>query len=245
MLAVTVCAAPPSRAAEGGFVPGPVGSAAIRAATLPPPGAYLFGFSFAGRPLDFRDSAGVHTPLTLDGSTAGVSLGLGHVFAGEVWGGRVGMSVAGSYGQVCLRATDLAPVGLNTPVAFPNLAATWVSPPLLGDGTEFSARAFYSMHGRNADTGYRAGDMVVVDWAVSERIGRVQLGPAGSFARQVGPDRQDGMRGPTTNVTSLGGVIAMDLPEAGMFLSLKALRDVSAEWRLRQHRIGLRIGVRL
>ena len=127
----------------------------------------------------------------------------------------------------------------------PSVAGTLTLPPLLGDATEISGRLFYAMHGRNDATRYQAGDMVILDWALSERIGRFQVGAVGSFARQVEADRIADQPGPTTSVTAFGGVVAMDLPEFGAFLSLKAQRDVEASWRLRRDAIGLRIGVRL
>ncbi|QYU68202.1 transporter [Leptolyngbya sp. 15MV] len=160
-----------------------------------------------------------------------------------------GLTIAAGLGAVLPTGrydrTDIAPLGLNTLAIVPSVAATWVSPPWLADGTEVSLRAYHVTYGRNTATDYQAGDMVVLDWAISERIGRVQLGPAGSFVRQLEPDRQAGRRGPSTDVTALGAVLALDLPEAGMFLSLKVLSDVQATWRLRQDRIGLRIGIRL
>lgn len=298
-----------ARASEGGFVAGPVGGADIRAALLPPPGTYLLGLAFLGRAEDFRDNDGNRAPLSLEGGSGGLYLGLGHVLEAEVFGGRVGALFFAGYARACLRVvelarsqcqngftdsvaevfwsrriagfdfggpapndprrnwipygltvaagfgtvlptgrydrTDIAPLGLNTLAIVPSVAATWVSPPWLADGTELSVRAYYVTFGRNAATDYQAGDMAVLDWAVSERIGRLQVGPAGSFARQLEPDQQGGLRGPTTEVTALGAVVALDIPEAGMFLSLKVLSDVGARWRLRQDRIGLRIAFRL
>jgi hypothetical protein len=139
---------------------------------------------------------------------------------------------------------NLANAGLNTTVLVPSLAATWISPPWLADGTELSARFFYNIHDRNDTTGYQAGDMVVLDWAVTERVGRFQLGPAGTYATQLREDRQNGKNMGSTEVVSLGGVIAADLPELGMFVAFKALTDIEAQYRLRVDRAILRIGMR-
>jgi hypothetical protein len=139
---------------------------------------------------------------------------------------------------------NLAAIGLNTRVLVPSVAATWISPPWLADGTEFSARIFYNIHDRNDSTGYQAGDMVVVDWALTERIGRFQLGPAGTYANQVRDDRQNGQNLGRTEVVSVGGVIATGLPEFGMFIAFKALTDVEAQYRVRVDRAILRIGMR-
>ncbi len=300
--------AAPAAATEGGFVPGPVGGADIRAALVPPPGSYLLLFPSRSEAVDFRDAQGGRSPLAPEGAATGLGFGYARVFEGEVAGGRVGAAVMSTVGRLCLRLAgigsqcqvgpgdtfmelfwsrpvgelglpgpaaddprrayipygltvaaglgavlptgvysrrDIAPIGLNTPVLLPNLALTWTGPPILADGTEVSARLFYAVHGRNRDTGYQAGDMLVLDWALSERVGRFQLGPTGAFARQLEPDRLAGQRGPSTTVVSLGATVAMDLPEWGMFLQLKYLRDVEAEWRIRLDRVGLRIGVRL
>lgn len=143
------------------------------------------------------------------------------------------------------KRTDLVPVGFNTFVALPSVALTYVTRPLLFDGTEVSARAFYNVHGRNRATDYRTGDLFVLDWGVSERIGRFQLGPTGAWAKQVEPDRQAGRRGPSTSVLSLGASALVDVPEWGMFVQLKFLTDVAAEYRLTTHRAFLRVGFKL
>ncbi len=160
------------------------------------------------------------------------------------YGLTLGMSLGAMLPTGAYSPEDLAPLGSNTPVLVPSLAATWISPPWLGDGTELSTRIFYNVHGRNDSTGYQAGDMLVVDWAVTERIGRFQLGPAGTYATQIQDDRQNGRNLGSTEVVSVGGVIAVDLPELGMFVAFKALRDIEAQYRVRVDRAILRIGMR-
>jgi hypothetical protein len=148
----------------------------------------------------------------------------------------------GAYGT-----RDLAPPGLNTFVLWPNVALTWTSPPWLGDGTEVSARAFFLSPFRNPKTDYQSGQMAVLDWAVSERFGRWQVGAAGTAAWQTNADRvpvpgAGRVRGPTTSVTAVGPVVAVDVPELSAFVALKYLTEVEATWRLRQDRLTLRIG---
>ena len=159
------------------------------------------------------------------------------------YGLTVGLALGAVLPTGAYRSTDLVPIGLNTPVLAPSVSATWTSPPLLADGTEVSARLFYNIHGRNRATDYRAGELLVLDWAVTERMGAFQFGPTGSYARQMRPDRAAGTNGPSTEVLSLGAVAALDLPQLGMFVSAKALRDVEAAYRLRVDRAILRIGI--
>lgn len=162
------------------------------------------------------------------------------------YGLTVGVALGGIVPVGRYRRTDVAPVGLNTWVAMPSAAATYVSPPLLFDGTEVSARLFYNIHARNPATGYRTGDILVLDWGISERIGRVQLGPTGSWAHQLRADRlAGGRRGPHTEVTSLGAAVAVDVPERRMFLQAKFLTDLAAQYRLTIHRFFLRVAFAL
>lgn len=160
-----------------------------------------------------------------------------------------GLTVGAALGGIIpfgeYKRTDLIPVGFNTFVAMPSLAATYVTRPLLFDGTEISLRAFYNIHGPNRATDYQTGDIFVLDWGVSERIGRFQFGPTGSWAKQVEPDRQAGRRGPSTSATLLGASVIMDVPEYGMFVQAKFITDVAAEYRLTTHRAFLRVGFRL
>ena len=161
------------------------------------------------------------------------------------YGLTVGVGLGGIIPVGEYKRTDLVPLGFNTFVALPSVAATYVTPPLLFDGTEISARAFYNIHGRNRATDYRTGDLFVLDWGVSERIGRLQFGPTGAWAKQVEPDRQAGRGGPSTSVTSLGASAILDLPGFGMFVQAKFLTDIAAEYRLTTHRAFLRVGFKL
>ncbi len=160
-----------------------------------------------------------------------------------------GLSVGLGFGVLiptgAYRVRDIAPLGFNTWVAVPSLALTWISPPWLGDGTEVSARLFYDIHGRNPATGYQAGDMAVVDWAVTERLGLYQFGVTGSWARQVETDRLNGVRVASTSVSGYGAVAAMDIPAWGAFAALKYVQDAEARQRVRLNRVWLRLVMRL
>ena len=64
----------------------------------------------------------------------------------------------------------------------PTVAFTYVTRPILADGTEFSAKLYWNNYLENPATKYRTGDLVNIDFAISEKIGRVQLGVAGYYA---------------------------------------------------------------
>lgn len=161
------------------------------------------------------------------------------------YGLTVGAALGGIVPAGEYKRTDLIPLGFNTFVALPSVAATYITRPLVFDGTEVSVRAFYNIHGPNRATDYQTGDIFVLDWGVSERIGRVQVGPTGSWAKQVEPDRQAGRRGPSTSATLLGASLVVDVPEWGMFVQAKFVTDVAAEYRLTTHRAFLRVGFKL
>lgn len=147
-----------------------------------------------------------------------------------------GLHIAAGVGTIITtgryKTTDIIPLGLNTPVLLPSIAATYITPPLLFDGTEFSARVFYDIHGQNTATRYQTGDLVVLDWAVTERMGRYQVGVVGSYAKQVEPDELRSRRVASTTLTSLGGVLAIDIPETAMAVEVKGTTELGARYRL-------------
>jgi hypothetical protein len=69
-----------------------------------------------------------------------------------------------------------------------------------------------------------------IDFAVSERNGRFQIGVAGYFAFQVEDDRQSGVSVPPDGrrleALTLGGVLAYDMPEHNASLKIKFLTTV-------------------
>jgi hypothetical protein len=112
----------------------------------------------------------------------------------------------------------------------PTAAITYVSPPLLAEGTEISAKLYWNNYLENPATHYHTGDLINVDFALSEHIGRFQAGLAGFYAFQVEDDRLFGVPippdGRQTRLLSLGGVLAYDLPEYGASLKIKTLTSV-------------------
>ncbi|MFZ4805753.1 MAG: transporter [Hyphomicrobiaceae bacterium] len=124
-------------------------------------------------------------------------------------------------------------IGNNLWDVAPNVAFTYMTRPLLFDGTELSAKVYLNTYGENPDTHYKTGSLVNIDFALTERIGRAQLGLAGFYAFQIADDElhgvpvsPDGMRG---KVLHLGGVIGFDMPEHGASLKVKALTSVVTE----------------
>jgi hypothetical protein len=97
-------------------------------------------------------------------------------------------------------ASTFANVGSNKWAFSPNLALTYTTKsifgPSFGDATEFSARIFYTKYSTNTDIDYRDGDLVNVDFAVSQRFGQLQAGLYGSYVNQITDDEQGGIAVP-------------------------------------------------
>jgi hypothetical protein len=121
-------------------------------------------------------------------------------------------------------------VGNNLWDVAPLAAVTYVTPPVIAEGTEFSAKMYWNTYASNPDTHYKTGALINTDFAVTERIGRLQLGLAGFYAVQVADDHQDGFAlppdGRRARVLDLGGVVAFDLPEHATSVKVKALTSV-------------------
>lgn len=124
-------------------------------------------------------------------------------------------------------------IGTNIWDVAPAAAVTYTTAPFLAEGTEFSAKLFWNNYVENPETHYRTGDLLNLDFAVTERIGRWQVGLAGLYAVQVEDDRIDGIAIPPDGrqgeLLQLGGVVNYDVPERGGSLKVKALRSIEAE----------------
>ena len=84
-------------------------------------------------------------------------------------------------------------IGNNTFDIAPSIAVTYTTPPLIFDGTEFSAKLYWNNYRTNPATQYRAGSLIDVDFAITEHVGRFQVGATGFYAFQVVDDRQFGI----------------------------------------------------
>ncbi|MDO9381599.1 MAG: transporter [Hyphomicrobiaceae bacterium] len=139
---------------------------------------------------------------------------------------------AGPYDSSDLTERALS-IGTNIWDVSPAVAATYTTPPIFGEGTEFSAKLYWNNYRENPDTDYRTGDLVNLDFAITEHIGRFQVGIAGFYAVQIEDDKisgssipPDGRRG---ELLTLGGIVNYDMPEYRSSVKVKAFKSVEAE----------------
>ena len=122
--------------------------------------------------------------------------------------------------------------GTNIWDVAPSIAVTYTTPAIFFEGTEFSAKLFWNNYQTNPETDYLAGDLLDVDFAITEHIGRVQVGLAGAYAFQIADDRVSGMTVPPNGnrgeLLQLGCVLNYDLPEFASVLKFKASTSVVA-----------------
>jgi hypothetical protein len=145
---------------------------------------------------------------------------------------RLGFGVVVPIGQY--NATDITTQALSTGTNIwdfaPNVAFTYTTHPIIAEGTEVSAKLYWNNYLTNPATQYSTGSLLNLDFAISERIGRFQIGVAGFYAFQVADDRLFGVRiepdGRRAEVLNLGAVLAYDMPEHAMSVKLKALTSV-------------------
>lgn len=97
----------------------------------------------------------------------------------------------GNYNQQ-LQEMNGVTLGNNAFDLAPSMAVTYTTPPLIADGTEFSAKFYWANYATNPVTQYHASQLLDVDFALTGHIGRFQLGPAGFYVFQTGQDRQFG-----------------------------------------------------
>lgn len=166
----------------------------------------------------------------LGGGEAG-NAGLAPLPYGLTIGGGLGITMpTGSYDK-----HEPVNTGGNTWIVSPNLAVSYLTGPkysLGGDGTEFSARLFYSMPQKNHDTDFDAGTVVNLDWAITERYGNWQVGLAGQQAKQIDGDKlPNGLRTNDSKFSSgsVGPVVSVFLPSLGSQLKVKAAANYDAE----------------
>ena len=115
----------------------------------------------------------------------------------------------------------------------PTAGFTYTTPPIIADGTEISVRFFWNNYIENRDTHYQTGDLLDLEFAVSERIGRFQVGLTGFYAFQVEDDELFGVPIPpdgrrTTNA-QLGPIVNFDIPANSSSVKVKALTTVLTE----------------
>ena len=121
--------------------------------------------------------------------------------------------------------------GKNTLITIPNVALTYLTGPNLsfGDGTEISARFFFDTNARDAASGYQGGNLIDLDYAISQRFGgQFQAGIAGDYAQQLNGDHNAtfGLVAPGGDIYAkidLGPVFVWDNPQLATTFKLKAL----------------------
>ena len=138
----------------------------------------------------------------------------------------------GTYNQQTQSMNGVTP-GNNTFDLAPSVAVTYTTPPLIADGTEFSAKFYWDNYATNPVTQYHASQLLDVDFAVTEHIGRFQVGPAGFYVFQSGEDYQYGAivppDGKRLEYMALGAVINYDMSEYNAEIRFKANTTVFSE----------------
>jgi hypothetical protein len=124
----------------------------------------------------------------------------------------------------------------GTYITVPNVALTYDTGPNLSlfDATEISTRFFFDTSARNPADGYQAGNLIDLDFSLTQRTGNFQFGGAGVFAQQITSDHAAdySVVAPFGNKYSkfdLGPVFIYDSPGLDTTFKLKALFPVHHE----------------
>jgi hypothetical protein len=189
--------------------------------------------------------------LGLMGATAG---GSEHIPYGlTVAGGFAFKAPTGAY-----VVTNSFNVGSNLWILTPNIAVTYNTGPnwSLGDSTQLSARLFTSFPMKNGATNYQSGNVVDVDWSISQVFGRLQVGVAGAYAYQftndTGTNVISGLRCPSAACVdgnrngqfAIGPVLEYTFPN-GIFIKAKYSANVWSKNTDTTHYSTIQIGMKL
>jgi len=71
-------------------------------------------------------------------------------------------------------------------------ALTYTTAPILIEGTEISAKFYSNNYLENPETHYLTGQLLDLDFAVTEHVGRFQIGATGFYATQIEAIRDSG-----------------------------------------------------
>jgi len=138
----------------------------------------------------------------------------------------------GNYNEQSQALNGVTPGNKTFDIA-PSMAVTYTTPPLIADGTEFSAKFYWDNYAKNPNTQYYASSLLDVDFAVTEHIGRFQVGPAGFYVFQTGMDRQNGVvvppDGRRLEYMAVGGVVNYDMAEYNAAIKFKANATVFSQ----------------
>lgn len=145
-----------------------------------------------------------------------------------------GLTVSAAYSMLFGVGTydkdKIVSTGRNVTYMIPNAAVSYLTGPnWLGDGTEFSARVFLDIATENKATNYKNGPVADIDFAVSERMGKWQVGVAGYYAKQLSDDERDGDKIPGGNrfgSAGIGPVVSYTIPKWKSNVKFKLLAPV-------------------
>ena len=137
-----------------------------------------------------------------------------------------GLAVAGGLGITFPTGTysehHANNIGSNQYTYSPSLSLTYTAPSLLGktlgEGTQFSARFFYNMYGKQKDRNYRNGDLLNIDYAITQLKGKWQFGLTGTYYVQTTDDKfYEGTTGikNKTQMLSVGPIIGVSFKIMG------------------------------
>jgi hypothetical protein len=146
----------------------------------------------------------------------------------------LGLGVVIPFGKydASLQSTNGITIGNNTFDIAPSVAVTYTTPPIMFEGTEFSAKLYWNNYGTNSLTQYQAGSLIDVDFAISEHIGRYQVGVTGFYAFQIADDQKLGVTippdGRRIELLNVGAIANYDIPEFGSVFRIKALTTAVA-----------------
>jgi len=157
----------------------------------------------------------------------------------------IGIGAVLPVGQYNVQQVTQQGVGLGNNIfdIAPSVAITYTTPPIFAEATEFSAKLYWNKYRSNSATQYQTADLLTVDFAVTERYGRSQMGVTGTYAFQFDGDKQIGVTVPPdgrrSEVLLLGGILAHDLPEYGMSMKVKAVSSVWAANAVRSQTVTI------
>lgn len=162
-----------------------------------------------------------------------------------------GLTVLAGFGMIFPTGTfsDANPtkqalsIGTNTWDFAPTFGITYTTRPIFADGTEFSVRFLWNNYLENAATQYSTGDLLDIEFALTERVGRFQVGVAGFYAWQSEDDEFFGVPilpdGRRAEIFQIGPILNFDMPEYTSSLKVKALFTGPIENNVRSWGVAL------
>ena len=165
-----------------------------------------------------------------------------------------GLYVAGGFAMKAptglYKATNFINPGANLWLAIPNLAVTYTTGPnwSLGDSTEISGRLFFGVPFQNPATLYTSGNVIDVDWSVTQLFGNLRVGVAGYYESQVSNDTLNGVyqpHGGQFTGAAIGPILEYIFPDSGVAIKAKYLRSFYARNNIDLQFLALSIAMKL